>query len=263
MEAVSHLYMSGLSYGQAVPQRREVIDLGWSSSSSGELDCQLRLAPAPLPPLARFCCSGAKAAPMTWRAARVAVLGPLYGGGQGRVLRSTCGEAVVMRFTFGKITGLRRVDDPELPGLDITVLGRSQPLQLRAASSGMEAWRFELLHAYLAAAVEEGRTRGITTCVPEWPRKAGLAQLAAKLKGATLCKAHEVETLERFAGPRCPICLEAWPEAEDRDVVTLPCGHAFCQLCLGESTLRSARCPSCRTSFEPTERPGCPQGTGP
>lgn len=194
-------------------------------------------------------------------------------------MRVTCGDTVVMKFPLAKITVLRRAsDDQELPGMDVTVLDRSHRLQLKAASSGMEAWRLQLLHVFVAAALENGRApailyqpgtgeiifmRGMTRCDPlEWPHKGGrresLVQIAANMRGLRLSKAKDAEALGKFAGVMCPICFEAWNEVEpDRDIVTLPCGHAFCETCLGEATMRSSTtCPSCRRSFGPPE-PRC------
>lgn len=261
---------ASLSTGHELCSVHQLIDLGWGSDVSGEVNCKLSFAPAPLPPIARLCWCGAEAtSPRVWRAARVAMLGPASGTGD-RVLRVACGEKVLMQFPLARVTALRRVnDDPQLPGIDITVVRRTI-LQLRAASSGMDAQRLQLLHTYVAAALE-GRTQdphpGSEVFMPvrcdplEWPQAGGrsesLVQLAAGMRGVRVCKPHEVEALGRFTGSMCPICLETWAELQpSRDVIKLPCGHAFCERCLGESTVRSAEtCPSCRRRFGPQERP--------
>lgn len=49
----------------------------------------------------------------------------------------------------------------------------------------------------------------------------------------------------------CPICLTDYKKT-DAPVVTLDCGHMFCEACIEQWRQRSHTCPLCRSAMEPT-----------
>ena len=49
----------------------------------------------------------------------------------------------------------------------------------------------------------------------------------------------------------CPICLNDYKKT-DAPVVTLDCGHMFCEACIEQWRRRSHTCPLCRSAMEPT-----------
>mmetsp|Transcript_2314 Transcript_2314/g.6602 ORF Transcript_2314/g.6602 Transcript_2314/m.6602 type:complete len:369 (-) Transcript_2314:168-1274(-) len=49
-----------------------------------------------------------------------------------------------------------------------------------------------------------------------------------------------------FAAESCPVCLEDF--GNGRRATTLPCGHAFCEPCLGRWLADHATCPVCRAT---------------
>lgn len=49
----------------------------------------------------------------------------------------------------------------------------------------------------------------------------------------------------------CPVCTESM---QDREVVTLDCGHAFHAVCVVEWFRRKGSCPLCRDNVDPEER---------
>lgn len=270
-------------------EHHRLLDFGWGDGDgTASIRCRGR-AVLPLVDWLANCCGwreGAqKATP--WQSARVLrVTIHIAGDRSETVLRCTAEESgIVFEKPLSAISSLRRLrrsaDEP--PGMELTFIGQRTRLQLRALEGGeakhvteydnpviVAFVRFQCLHAFLTACGEAHNAahaqaagarlrrwhRKLVSPL-EWPhpegRRASLAEISAVLRGVRATKAGEVRGLARFAGLACPVCLDPWEEMPaSRPAVTLNCGHAFCEACLGPAVAQlQAACPSCRTQLGP------------